>query len=74
MTANNWLATIAAIMGFFTAVFNYLRQRRIDRFTRQTAFYTKGRLDDVLAENRRLREKLVANQIPVEDTDDAGNP
>jgi hypothetical protein len=73
MTANNWVATIAAIAGFLTALLNFLRQRQGDRTMRTTAYYSKSRFDDVLSENRRLREKLVKNHIPVEDRDDAGN-
>jgi hypothetical protein len=73
MTANNWVATIAAIAGFLTALLNFLRQRQGDRTMRTTAYYSKSRFDDVLTENRRLREKLVKNHIPVEDRDDAGN-
>lgn len=73
MTANNWVATIGAVMAFLTALVNYLRQRRSDKVMRTTAYYSKSRFDDVLLENRRLREKLVSNNIPVEDTHDAGN-
>lgn len=70
MTPNNVVATISAVLAFLTALMGYLKQRQINKNMRATAYYTKGRFDDILEENRRLR----AEKAPKEDTDHAGNP
>lgn len=60
MSEQNWLPALSAIAAVLVATLNYFKSRKVDERAHKIEYVVNGRFEDLLVENRRLREMLAA--------------
>lgn len=61
MNDTNWVAALGSVAAAIAAFFSYLKTRRVDEQMHNVAYHVNGRYEDLLTENRRLREVIAAD-------------